>query len=325
MKATGVVAVVLTCIALAVMTAPLFAGEKAKGEETISLSGAWALYPMAVKWAEEYQKTHPGVKIDIAAGGAGKGIADCLAGMVDIGMVSREVTPAEAAKGAWWAAVTKDAVVPTVSAENPVLSDLLAKGVKKETLAGIWMTGKVKTWGEASGKDADSGDLPPAPAIHVYTRSDACGAAETWAKYLGGKQEDLQGIGVYGDPGLAEAVRKDALGIGYNNIGYAYDFRSGRQIAGIRVLPLDLDGDRTLSPAENFYGAQGELVKAIAEGKYPSPPARDLYFVCRGKPGREAVSAFIRWVLTEGQKFVPETGYITLPTETLQRELGKLQ
>ena len=181
--------------ALTLSTGLLAAEEKAKGEETISLSGAWALYPMAVKWGEEYQKTHPGVKIDIAAGGAGKGIADCLAGMVDIGMVSREVTPAEAAKGAWWAAVTKDAVGPTVSAENPVLSDLLAKGVKKETLAGIWMTGKVKTWGEASGKDADAGDLPPAPAIHVYTRSDACGAAETWAKYLEGKQEDLQGIG----------------------------------------------------------------------------------------------------------------------------------
>ena len=77
---------------------------------------------MAVEWAAEDQKTHPGIKIDIAAGGAGKGIADCLAGMVDIGMVSREVNPAEEAKGAWRVAVTKDAVVPTVSGAHPKLS-----------------------------------------------------------------------------------------------------------------------------------------------------------------------------------------------------------
>ena len=42
--------------------------EELKG--TITLSGAWALYPMAVKWAEEFQKLHPKVRIDIGAGGA---------------------------------------------------------------------------------------------------------------------------------------------------------------------------------------------------------------------------------------------------------------
>ena len=35
-----------------------------KGE--IQLSGAFALYPMAVKWASEFQKIHPNVRIDIS-------------------------------------------------------------------------------------------------------------------------------------------------------------------------------------------------------------------------------------------------------------------
>ena len=56
---------------------------------TIQLSGAFALYPMAVKWAEEFKKLHPGVQIDISGGGAGKGMTDALAGVVDIGMVSQ--------------------------------------------------------------------------------------------------------------------------------------------------------------------------------------------------------------------------------------------
>ena len=67
-------------------------------EGQISISGAFALYPMAVKWAEEFKKLHPKVNIDISAGGAGKGITDVLANMIDIGMVSREVYAEEIKK-----------------------------------------------------------------------------------------------------------------------------------------------------------------------------------------------------------------------------------
>ena len=99
---------------------------------SIAVSGAWALYPMMTRWAEEYHNIHPAVEFDISAGGAGKGMADALVGAVDIGMVSRDIRPEEEAKGAYWIAVTKDAVFPTINAQNPVLSDLLEKGVTQE-------------------------------------------------------------------------------------------------------------------------------------------------------------------------------------------------
>ena len=47
------------------------------------MSGAFALYPLANKWAEEFQKIHPDVRFNISAGGAGKGMADALARAVD--------------------------------------------------------------------------------------------------------------------------------------------------------------------------------------------------------------------------------------------------
>ena len=47
-------------------------GQK-KLEGRLSFSGAFALYPMAVKWAEEFKKINPGVKIDVSAGGACSG------------------------------------------------------------------------------------------------------------------------------------------------------------------------------------------------------------------------------------------------------------
>ena len=294
----------------------VIAQEKLKG--TISLSGAWALYPMAVKWAEEFRKTYPDVRIDLSAGGAGKGITDALNGMVDIGMVSREIYSEETSKGAYPIAVTKDAVVAVINASNPSLNTLLTKGLKKDAGNNIWITGMYKTWGQAFG-------LKNTTPIHIYTRSDACGAAEVWAKYFGKKQEDLLGSGVYGDPGLALAVKKDPLGIGFNNIGYAYDSKTKKQLAGIRVLPIDINNDGKITPDEDFYDSIDNLIAAIANGKYPSPPARELYFVTNGKPQKEVVAKFLRWVLTEGQKYVNESGYITLSKEKIAAELKRIQ
>jgi phosphate transport system substrate-binding protein len=285
---------------------------------TITMSGAWALYPMAVKWAEEYQKIHPEVKIDIAAGGAGKGMADCLAQIVDIGMVSRDVYPAEIEKGAWWVSVTKDAVVPAVNENNPLLDELLTKGVKKETFIDIWITGRIKNWSQVT---ANSGIID---SIHVYTRSDACGAAEVWAKFMGKNQEDLLGVGVYGDPGIAEAVKKDILGIGYNNINYVYDAKTKKQVEKIKVLPIDLNANGILDKDEDFYESRDEIVNAIATGKYPSPPARLLHLVSQGKPQRKVVLEFIKWILTDGQKYVLESGYVNLADDKIHEELKKL-
>jgi phosphate transport system substrate-binding protein len=47
----------------------------------ITMSGAYALYPMAVRWGEEFKKINPGVSFDIQGGGAGKGMTDVLAGI----------------------------------------------------------------------------------------------------------------------------------------------------------------------------------------------------------------------------------------------------
>jgi len=294
---------------------------QSKSEEmngTITLSGAWALYPMAIKWGEEFQKIHPDVRVDIAAGGAGKGMADALAKVVDIGMISRDVYPQEIKKGAWWISVTKDAVVPTMNVNNPLLKVILAQGVTREIFQELWITGKVTNWSDVINQKVNY-------QVHVYTRSDACGAAEIWAKFLGKNQEDLLGVGVYGDPGLAEAVKRDALGIGFNNINYVYDANTKGQIQGVKVLPIDLNNNARIDDDENFYHTRDEIVNAIASGKYPSPPARDLHFVCQGKPTNKLVRTFMKWVLTEGQKYVAEAGYINLTPERLQEELKKLE
>lgn len=285
-------------------------------EGSISISGAFALYPMVIKWAEEYKKLHPKVRFDISAGGAGKGISDVLGGLIDLGAVSRDIYPEEIRKGAYPIAVTKDAVVATVNSSNPNIKNILAMGLKKETFSKIFASGTYKNWQQAG--------YPISAPIHIYTRSDAAGAAETWAKYLGINQEDLLGIGVFGDPGLLLAVKNDPLGIGYNNIAYAFDPKTKKQIQGIAIVPIDINENGKIDLEENFYYSKEVLIQAIKTGKYPSPPARNLYLVSKNKPQKKVLVDFLKWVLTKGQKYVNESEYIELPKEKLELELGKI-
>src|SRR5512143_342170 len=236
-------------------------GDSLKG--TLTISGAFALYPMMTLWADEFNKLNPGVEFDVQGGGAGKGMTDTLAGAVDIGMISRKIKPEEESQGAFWVPVAKDAVFPVVSQSNPVLSDLVAKGITQEMFKKIFITGEIKTWGEVVGKPEVKDE------IHVYTRSDSCGAADQWSLFSGGKvQADLQGIGVNGEPALVDTIGKDPLGIGYSNLNSVFDITTGKLVEGVVVPPIDINGNGQADPDE-YYQTKAEAVKVIADGTYP--------------------------------------------------------
>jgi phosphate transport system substrate-binding protein len=286
----------------------------------IRVSGAFALYPLMVVWAAQYEKLNPKVTIEVSAGGAGKGMTDALAGLVDIGMISRAISPTEVANGAFYVAVAEGAVVATISASNPVLSNLLSQGLTKHLFYEIFVAQNVTSWGQAVGRP-DAMQYP----IHVYTRSDSAGAADTWAKFLGAKsQSDLKGTGVYADPGIVQALKSDPFGISYNNLAYAYDNSTGQQLSGISVVPIDFEGNHQIDPSQNFYSTKATLVTAIQDGSYPSPPAQELYLVTKNK-FTGVTKDFVAWILTDGQTYVQESGYVPLSADTLSAQLAKLQ
>jgi phosphate transport system substrate-binding protein len=128
-------------------------------------------------------------------------------------------------------------------------------------------------------------------------------------------------VGVNADPGLLEAVLKDPLGIGYNNLGYAFDITSGLPVAGILPAPIDINTNGIADPDE----VAETMVKAmdlISTGKYPSPPARPLNVVTNGKP-TGLTQTFILWILKDGQQFVGEAGFVQLTPDQLAESLAR--
>lgn len=284
---------------------------------TIRVAGAFALFPMMLIWAEAYHQINPNVHFDVQGGGTGKGMTDVLTGMTDLAMLSREPRPEELAQGAYVMPAALDAVVATMNASHPNLANVLATGLQRDRATALWLHEEVRTWGDLLGNADQS-------RITVYTRSDSSGAAEVWAHYLGATgQEDLLGIAVHGDPGLAEAVRQDQFGLGFNNLAFAYNLATDQQINGLRILPLDLNNDGRISPDEDFYADRQIFIQAVRDGRYPTPPTRLLYLVTKGPPKPELV-AFYRWMLTDGQALVSAAGFVGLSPALVDKGLALL-
>jgi phosphate transport system substrate-binding protein len=305
----------LLLISFLLVATGVVSAEEKELEGTVTLSGAWAIYPTAVAWAEGFQKRYPKVKIDVSAGGAGKGAADAIAGLVDIGMVSRDPDPSEIKKGIVPVYILHDAVYPVISDKNPALNDLLKKGIKRQNWIDIYISGLITTWDEVVGRKLEK-------KIHVYTRSDSCGAAASWAAYLGKKQEDLRGVGIYADPGILEAAKRDPVGIGYSNFSYVFT-REGTVVKGARLVPIDSNENGIVDPDE-IYESRDAAIKAIRAGRYPA--TRKNYFFVKGKP-KGIVKEFIEFALSdEGTKIVEEVGTsLSLSKQEREKALREIE
>jgi phosphate transport system substrate-binding protein len=187
--------------------------------------------------------------------------------------------------------------------------------VKKEAWLGIYVSGSATKWDQIVRSKTGK-------PIHVYTRSDSCGAAASWAAYLGKKQEDLRGIGVYSDPGILEAAKRDPVGIGYSNFSYVFT-REGTLIPGARLVPIDANENNTADPDE-VYESRDAAIKAIRSGSYPA--TRKNYFFVKGKP-QGLVKLFIEFALSdEGTRIVDEVATsLSLTAEERAKVVTSLQ
>ena len=88
---------------------------------------------------------------------------------------------------------------------------------------------------------------------------------------------------------------------------------------------LDINEDGKITEDEYFYNTKNGITDAIALGKYPSPPARDLYLVSKGVPTNPVVVEFLKYVLSKGQDKNEPVGYIRMNDEKIQANLDKLQ
>jgi phosphate transport system substrate-binding protein len=283
-----------------------------------SISGAYALFPLISKWADDFMKMHPGVEIDIVKNGTGQGIDDIRTGKSQLAMISRPLTDEEIENGIWTISVAKEGVAPITNSKNPYLPRLLNRGLSPDDYQKAFINGKSITWAELL-------DTVGKEKVIVYIRADESGAADVFADFLYATAIDLKGNKVTGDDEMIKSVQANPFALGFCNYSFAFDPSSGERKKDIQIIPSDLDFDNKIDRKEIPFNSLDAGYRAIWLGIYPKVLCRELTIGSIGKPEERVIVEFLRYLLTEGQENVQKTGLCELNSVYVKYSLDKLE
>ncbi|HPI31222.1 MAG TPA: substrate-binding domain-containing protein [Bacteroidales bacterium] len=283
----------------------------------INIDGAGILYPLMNKWKQEFAKDRDEVKIGIKSGGPGNSLKRLGGGELQMLMVARELDETEKQSGYWAVPVAKDVVLPVISFDNSSLQKIVFTGVTKEKMAGAF-TGKISSWGQML-------QQPSKERIELFNLSDSSDISLFWAGYLGVDAKKLKGTTVSGENEMANNVAGNKNALGYCSMTYVFDINTGFKKSNLYVLPIDLNANNMADDNELVFDKLDDIKSAISSGKYPSPPSRKLYLVCKTKPADKATVTFIKWILTVGQNYCGQYGFVNISKEEAAGYLKQLE
>src|SRR3954468_4090311 len=231
-------------------------------------------------------------------------------------------------------------VVPVYNIPN-VNAELKFTGV---LLADIFL-GKVTKWNDPAIAKLNAGVTLPATDITVAHRADGSGTTYIWVDYLsklwpewkskGGVATSVNwptGVGGRGNEGGAGLVKQTPGALGYVELVYALQNKiaygtvlnaAGESVkASVDSVTAAAAAAATQMPAD----FRVSITNAPGKGVYPISSFTWilLYENAKDKAQAKAMVDFMKWALTDGQKFAPDLGYAPLPDAIVKLEMAAL-
>jgi phosphate transport system substrate-binding protein len=313
--------------------------------QTVQINGAGATFPYPIysKWFSEYNKLHPTVQINYQSIGSGGGIRQVTNRTVFFGATDGPMTPDQLL-----AAPGKILHFPTVlGADVPVYNLPGLSAELKFTgplLADIFL-GKITKWNDAQIAKVNPGVNLPATDITIVHRSDGSGTTYIWVDYLSKVSPEWKtkvgvstsvnwpvGVGGKGNEGVAGLVQQTPGSIGYVELIYALQnkisYGSVQNAAGEFVRATDAGVTKAAEAAAAKMPAdfRVSITNAAGAGVYPisSFTWLLLYESPQDKAQAKIMVDFVKWALTDGQKFATDLGYAALPKNVVDMEMQAL-
>lgn len=319
---------------IAIVIAVILAAALVPVRAQILVNGAGATfpYPIYARWFDEYYRLHPQARINYQAIGSGVGARQLINGTIDFGASDRPMTDAQLAESP-----VSILHFPTVLGAVVPIYNLPGVGkpldFTPEALAGIFV-GATTRWNAPELVRNNSNPVLPDAEIVPIHRSDGSGTTFIWTEFLSKTSARWQrgvgagtsvrwpvGLGVRGNEGVAGLVKQTPYSIGYVELAYAVQNRipygrlqnaSGQFVAAeARTMtlaaasvsdrmPIDLRVSITNPPGRNAYPA-ASFTWLLTPQRIEDPEKR------------KAITGFLIWALTEGQRLAEPLGYAPLP------------
>jgi phosphate transport system substrate-binding protein len=326
---------VVTTSAVAVSVA--LGSAMAATAQTVTLNGAGATFPQPLyqRYAAEFAKQNPNVKVNYQGIGSSGGINQLTAGTVDFGGSDAAMTDAQIAK------VSKGVImVPAAGGAVAVIYNVPGvENIKlsRFVLPGIF-TGQIKRWNDPKiVKDNPGKNFPDLP-IKLAVRADGSGTSFIFSNHLSAIDPSfrkLVGVGTTpkwvanplkgkGNDGVAALVKQTAGAIGYVETSFAT--KGNIETA----LLQDKKGKFVEATLENANKALSTVVFPdnfrVFEGDpkdgYPIVGMTWLLLYKEYDATKaSAIKKFVQWALTSGQAINGSLEYTRVPDAVAKRAL----
>jgi phosphate transport system substrate-binding protein len=335
-----------------IFLAALFVASMASAQALL-INGAGATFPNPIysKWFDEYHKSNRNIEINYLSVGSGAGIKQVTDGTVDFGASDGPMTDEQLkafqekhGAGILHYPTVLGAVVPTYNIPGVTV----ALNFTPEALAGIFL-GKITKWNDPAIAGANKGVNLPAADIVVVHRSDGSGTTYVWTDYLSKVSEEWKGkvgkgtspnwpvgLGGKGNEGVTGQIKNAPNSIGYVELIYAVSnnipYGSVKNSSGNFVKADLASVSEAAAAAVKTMPDDFRVSITDPAGKKAYPIASFTWLLIPEKfsdaAKRDAIKAFLNWMLADGQNYAETLSYARLPKEVIAKEkiaLAKIQ
>jgi phosphate transport system substrate-binding protein len=315
-------------------------------DSTVLLNGAGATfpYPMYSKWFDVYHQEHSTIQINYQSIGSGGGIRQVLAGTVDFGASDGPMTDQQIAE------FKKDRGMGILHFPTVVGADVPSYNIAgvsgelnftRKAIADIYL-GRITKWNDPEIVKANPGVKLPGEDIVVVHRSDGSGTTYIWTDFLSKISDEWKnkvgrntsvnwpvGLGGKGNEGVSGLVKQTPNSIGYIELIYAVQnnisFGKVQNAAG-KFIKADL-ASVTAAAAGAAKDMPDDFRVSITNAPGPTayPVSSFTWLLVPEKipdaAKRDAVKGFLRWMMTDGQKYTENLSYAPLPKAVVAKEM----
>ena len=330
-------------LGLLAVCALAFTAPAQSGTVLLNAAGATFPYPIYSKWFSDYHDAHSNIQINYQSIGSGGGIRQLQAGTVDFGASDMPLN--DQLLGQFKYKVLQfptvlGAVVPTYNI--PGVSAVLKFTPK--AIADIYL-GKVTKWNDPEIASQNPGVSLPGNDIVVIHRSDGSGTTFVWTDYLSKVSPEWKdkvgsntsvnwpvGLGGKGNEGVAGLVEQTPNAIGYVELIYALQNHMNYGLVQNSSGKFVKASLATVSDAAAGVAAK---MKSDIRISITDAPGAETYPICSftyllipetisDATKRDAIKAFLHWMLTTGQGEVEALNYAQLPKAVVAIEMKQI-
>ncbi len=240
---------------------------------TVLETGSSLLYPLFNQWAGAIHQAYPNITVQTASTGSGTGIAQALAGVIQIGASDAYMSSAQLANSPGILNIPLAISAQQINYNLPGVKSLNLSG---SDLAGIY-TGKIQYWDDAALKaDNPNANLPHQSIIPIH-RSDGSGDTFLFTTYLSDTDSGWQSnygyntsinwpsvngaIGAEGNAGMVQTLSQTPYSVGYVGISFLDQATQG----GLGTAALQNKAGKFVLPTQ-------QNISAAADAMVPNTP-----------------------------------------------------